>query len=63
MNPFMRDEVKKIVNDVISLLENNNIPDFCDNKNKCIKCGLKETCYNEEEVNNLIKVKVPSQNT
>ena len=39
MNPFMRDEVKKIVNDVISLLENNNIPDFCDHKHKCSKCG------------------------
>lgn len=60
MNPFMRDEVKKIVNDVIALLESKDVPDFCDNKNKCVKCGLKQTCYNEEEVNNLIKVKIPS---
>jgi len=60
MNPFMKDEVKQIVNEVIGLLESRNIPDFCNNENKCMKCGLKQTCYNEEEVNNLLKINIPS---
>ena len=60
MNPFIKEEVKQIVNEVISLLENKNLPDFCNNENKCRKCGLKQTCYNEEEVSNLLKVKIAS---
>lgn len=60
INPFMKDEVKQVVNEVIGLLESKNIPDFCNNENKCMKCGLKQTCYSEEEVNNLLKIKIPS---
>lgn len=56
INPFMKDEVKQIVNEVIGLLENKNLPDFCNNENKCMKCGLKQTCYNEEEMNKLLKI-------
>jgi CRISPR-associated protein Cas4 len=58
INPFMKDEVKLMVNSVIKLMESREIPDFCENRNKCKSCGLKETCYNEEEVNNLLKVKI-----
>lgn len=58
INPYMRDEVKQIVNEVISLLEGKELPSFCDNKNKCAKCGIKETCYNEQEVENMLKVKI-----
>ena len=61
MNPFMKDEVKQIVNEVIGLLESKNIPDFCNNENKCMKCGLKETCYDEEKVNELLQLKIPKQ--
>ena len=56
INPFMKDEVRQIVNEVIGLLENKNLPDFCNNENKCVKCGLRETCYNEEEMNKLLKI-------
>ena len=56
INPFMREEVKQIVNEVISLLENKKLPDFCNNENKCRKCGLRETCYDEEKVNELLKI-------
>src|SRR3989344_4651490 len=56
INPFMKDEVRQIVNEVIGLLENKNLPDFCNNENKCLKCGLRETCYNEEEMNKLLKI-------
>ena len=59
INPFMKDEVMKIVGDVIALLEAKNPSDFCNNENKCRKCGLRQTCYNEGEVNNLMKIRIP----
>jgi CRISPR-associated protein Cas4 len=58
INPFMKEEVKHIVDEVITLLESKELPDFCTNENKCRKCGLRETCYNEEEVNNLLKIRI-----
>ena len=60
INPYMKEEVKQIVDEVISLLESRELPDFCNNENKCRKCGLKQTCYNEEEVSNLLKVRISS---
>ena len=58
INPFMKQEIRQLVDEVIALLESRKLPDFCSNENKCKKCGLKQTCYNEEEVNNLLKIKV-----
>ena len=58
INPFMKQEVRQIVDEVIALLESKELPDYCNNENKCRKCGLKKICYNEEEVNNLLKVKI-----
>ena len=60
INPYMKEEVRQLVDDVISLLEKNDLPDFCSNENKCRKCGLKQTCYNETEVNSLLKIKINS---
>ena len=56
----MKEEVKRIADEVIELLEKKELPDFCNNENKCIKCGLKQICYNKEEVNKLIKVRIQS---
>ena len=50
INPFMKEEIIKLVNEVQGLLKNSNIPNYCENKNKCVKCGLRETCYNEQTV-------------
>src|SRR3989344_6415826 len=58
INPYMIEEVKKIVKEVIELLESKELPDFCDNNNKCKKCGLRQICHNEEEVNNLLNIKI-----
>ncbi len=58
INPFMIEEVKETVNKVIELLESKELPDFCDNENKCRKCGLKDTCYDDEKVNGLLKVSI-----
>src|SRR3989338_2799739 len=59
INPHMTDEVKQLVNEVTALLESKELPDFCDNENKCRKCGLKEKCYNKEEMGNLLRIKIP----
>lgn len=61
INPFMKEEVKQMVDEVIAVIESKELPNFCNNENKCRKCGLKQTCYNEEEVNNLLKIRVSSQ--
>ena len=61
INPYMIEEVKKIVKEVIELLESKELPDFCDNNNKCKKCGLRQICHNEEEVNNLLNIKINLQ--
>ena len=58
INPYMKDEVKHLVSEVIGLIGGKELPSFCDNKNKCAKCGLKDTCYDENEVENLLKVKI-----
>ena len=58
INPYMKEEVKQLVNEVISLLEKKDLPDFCNNENKCRKCGLKQTCYNEAEIGNLLKIRL-----
>ena len=60
INPFMKEEVKQVVDKIMVLIESKELPDFCNNENKCRKCGLRQTCYNEEEVNNLLKVRILS---
>ena len=60
INPYMKEEIKQLVDEVIALINGKDLPDFCNNENKCRKCGLKQTCYNEEEVSNLLKVKIAS---
>ncbi|MBI2541547.1 CRISPR-associated protein Cas4 [Candidatus Woesearchaeota archaeon] len=58
INPFMEEEISQLVDEIAALLEKKELPDYCENKNKCVKCGLRQTCYNEEEVNKLLKVKI-----
>ena len=50
INPFMKEEIIKLVNEIQGLLKDPNIPNYCENKNKCVKCVLRETYYNEEIV-------------
>ena len=58
INPFMREDVIQAVSQVISLIENRKMPDFCNNENKCRKCGLKQTCHDEASTTNLLKIKL-----
>lgn len=55
LNPFMRMEVKELIKKVNSLLDSDKIPDFEKNQNKCFNCGLKEDCYNEKKLNQLLE--------
>ncbi len=47
MNPMLREEVIETVKFINNLLKSQEVPDFCDNENKCNSCGLREKCYNE----------------
>jgi len=55
LNPFMRIEVKELIEKVNNLLKSDKIPDFEKNQNKCFNCGLKEDCYNEKKLKEMIK--------
>ncbi len=55
INPFLRLEVKETLEKVKALLESKEIPDFEENKNKCARCGLKQRCYDEEELKKLLE--------
>jgi CRISPR-associated protein Cas4 len=57
INAFLRLEVKELINKVNTLIKSSEIPNFCGNDNKCRVCGLKETCYNQKEMNKLLKSK------
>jgi len=54
INPFMKEEIINLVREVQNLLKSQDLPNYCENKNKCIKCGVRGTCYNEQEVTTLL---------
>ena len=58
INPFMEEEGKQVTNEVIELLEKKRLPDFCKNEGKCRKCGLRETCHDENKVEELLRIKI-----
>tara|TARA_Y100000034_G_scaffold20236_2_gene23096 strand:- start:466 stop:1275 length:810 start_codon:yes stop_codon:yes gene_type:complete len=45
LNPFLTEEVIETKNKVVNMLKSKNLPDFCQNKNKCNSCSLKPICY------------------
>jgi len=54
INPFMKEEIINLVREVQNLLKSQNLPNYCENKNKCTKCGVRGACYNEQEVTTLL---------
>ncbi|MBW2993700.1 CRISPR-associated protein Cas4 [Candidatus Woesearchaeota archaeon] len=48
INPFMKDEIIELRKQVEALFKSKTPPEITENKNKCLKCGLKELCYNED---------------
>lgn len=57
INPFLKEEIKELRQNVRELLEGSDIPDFTANENKCMKCGLREKCFDEELLNRLASEK------
>jgi len=57
INPFTKLEVKELIKKVEALLNSEKLPGFEKNTNKCVKCGMKEDCYNEQNLNTLLKNK------
>lgn len=51
MNPFLEKKVLEIRDAVLELFKGKQVPVFCDNKNKCNSCPLKEKCYDEKFIN------------
>jgi len=45
MNPFLENEVKELIDKVFNTLESDNIPEVCENFNKCKSCNFKGHCF------------------
>jgi CRISPR-associated protein Cas4 len=54
MNPFLKDEVLDLIQKTRKLLENFDIPELTENKNKCASCQFKDVCYNRDRVKTLV---------
>ena len=54
INPFMKEEIIQLISEIQILLKNSYPPKYCENRNKCANCGIKETCYDESEVSALL---------
>lgn len=54
INPFLKDEILSIKEQVKALLESRELPKTEKNENKCSKCGLKLKCFDE----NLLKCRL-----
>ncbi|MBI2651757.1 CRISPR-associated protein Cas4 [Candidatus Woesearchaeota archaeon] len=54
INPFMKDEIMDLINKVKELLKSHYVPAYCENRNKCAGCSLKETCYSDETITVLL---------
>lgn len=44
-NPFLKEEVLELRDKVKALLKSSEIPQICENTNKCNACSLKSKCY------------------
>ncbi len=62
INPFLRQEIKELIDKVNKLLKSGKIPDFPSNENKCNACDLKDICFNKPELEEKIMVKTKDLN-
>lgn len=51
MNPFLEKKILETRDAILNLFKNKEIPVFCDNKNKCNSCPLKDKCHDEKFIN------------
>jgi CRISPR-associated protein Cas4 len=55
VNIFLKQEIMDLMEKVNNLLKNKEIPAICDNEKKCIRCGLKDVCYDKKTLKKRIK--------
>lgn len=48
LNPFLEERVLKLRDEVLALLNEKEIPDLAENRNKCMRCQLREKCHDEK---------------
>jgi CRISPR-associated protein Cas4 len=54
LNPFMKEELILLIGEVKELISNTILPEFCESKQKCVSCGLKSQCYDEQVMKSLL---------
>ncbi|MEK6949948.1 MAG: CRISPR-associated protein Cas4 [Nanoarchaeota archaeon] len=54
INPFMKEEIRQITSEIQEMLKSADLPYYCSNRNKCVNCGLRSTCYDEEKVTTML---------
>ncbi|HLC96560.1 MAG TPA: CRISPR-associated protein Cas4 [Candidatus Nanoarchaeia archaeon] len=62
INPFMRMEVRELIKKVTFLLAQKQLPPYCESKGKCQACGLRQTCYDEKAMKQLMENKSLEEN-
>jgi len=55
INPFLRIEIRELIDKVNALLKSDKLPKHETNENKCRVCGLKEQCFDEKKLASIIK--------
>jgi len=55
INPFLKDEIKQLIKKTQLLLNSNEMPNFENNPNKCAGCGIRDKCYDEKLLKQLLK--------
>jgi len=54
MNSLLKEEIIGLISKVSIMITTLELPNFTDNKNKCISCVHKKLCYNEMEIGKLL---------
>jgi len=54
MNPFLKLKIIELVRKVNECLASKELPEFCDSANKCKSCGIREQCYNQKFLEELM---------
>lgn len=55
INPFLRAQINETTDLVIETLNSMEIPDFVDSREKCVKCSLKNLCYDKNKVSKIMQ--------
>ena len=60
-NPFLEQEVKQLIHRIKEMFDSMEIPKRAVNDNKCVRCGLKDICFNDNRIREMIEKKKTSK--